>query len=92
MREKAISGMMASAGSRDTGRGVKALEETIKLKSDNDIAVQTTTEEGLVPLPVSSATIDNQTACSHVNSHFTLTAPQGWLGGMYNTQWSCVLC
>ena len=48
MREKAVSGMMAAASRRDTG-----MKETIRLKSVSDIAVQTTTEEGLVSLPVS---------------------------------------
>ena len=50
MREKAISGMMVEAGRRDAL--LKKLEETIRQKSVSDIAVQTTTEEGLVPLPV----------------------------------------
>ena len=51
MKERALSGMLAATGRGDTG--VKELEETIKQKSVSDIAVQTTTEEGLVPLPVS---------------------------------------
>ena len=39
-----------AAGRRDAL--LKKLEETIRQKSVSDIAVQTTTEEGLVPLPV----------------------------------------
>ena len=48
MREKALSGMMAAAR-----KGGTIVEDTIRQKSVSDIAVQTTTEEGLVPLPVS---------------------------------------
>ena len=50
MREEAVSGMMAAAGRKDTG-----VEMTIRQKSVSDIAIQTTTEERLVPLPVSGA-------------------------------------
>ena len=48
MREKTLSGMMAAAGGT-------SVEDTIRQKSVSDIhvAVQTTTEERLVPLPVS---------------------------------------
>ena len=53
MREKAISGMLTAANRGDTG-----VEKTIRRKSVSDIAVQTTTEEGLVPLPVSGANIN----------------------------------
>ena len=48
MREKALSGMMAAAR-----KGGPSVEDTIGQKRVSDIAVQTTTEEGLVPLPVS---------------------------------------
>ena len=50
MREKAVSGMLAT-----TSRGDGGVKETIRQKSVSDIAVQTTTEEGQVPLPVSGA-------------------------------------
>ena len=43
-----MSGMLAASG-----KGGTIVEDTIRQKSVSDIAVQTTTEEGLVPLPVS---------------------------------------
>ena len=55
MREKAISGMMSAAGRRDAV--VKELEETVRLKSVSDVAVQTTAEEKIVPLPVSACMV-----------------------------------
>ena len=55
LREKALSGMLAAAGRGDTG--MKEVEETIRQNSVSDIAVQTTNEEGLVPLPVSACMV-----------------------------------
>ena len=78
MREKAISGMMAA------GKGGTIVEDTIRQKSVSDIAVQTTNEEGLVPLPVSDVAID-------VDCLLTSTPP-GWLGGTYSVQQMCILC
>ena len=51
MSEKALSGMLAETSWKDTI--VKEPEETIRQKSISDITAQTTTEEELVPLPVS---------------------------------------
>ena len=79
LREKALSGMMAAAGRGDTG--VKELEELIRQKSVSDIAVQTTTEEGLVPLPVSGTT--------NYLFTFTLTVPR--LAGRH-VQHPMVMC
>ena len=79
MREKALSGMMAA------GKGGTSVEDTIGLKSVSDIAVQTTTEEGLVPLPVSDVAID-------INCLLTSTPPPGWLGGTHSVQQMCILC
>ena len=52
MRDKALSGMMAAAS-----KGGTSVEDTIRQKIVSDIAVQTTNEEGLVPLPVSDVAI-----------------------------------
>ena len=51
MREKSLSAMLAEKSGR--GIGAKELIETIRQESVSEIAVQTTTEEVLVPLPVS---------------------------------------
>ena len=52
IKEKAVSGMMAAAGRRDTES-----EETIRQKSISEIAVQTIETRGsrLLQLPVSGA-------------------------------------